>query len=93
MTTGEEESVEAAMQAEEPVAREAGAFSGSVKKPGQVEFAGHGVHVGGMPYKEGPQPAQPEPSADSNKGGGQVIGVQSLEESGVGMLGCSPGPH
>ena len=81
------------MQAEDPIAKEAGAFSGSVKKPGQVEFAGQRMHAGGVPYKEGPQPAQPVPSADSTNGAGQVIGVQSLEERGVGMPGCSPGPH
>ena len=93
MSTGEVESLEAAMQAGEPVAKEAGEVSGSAKKPGHVEFAGQGVHAGGVPNKEGPQPAQPVPSADSLNGAGQVIGVQSREESGVGMLGCSPGPH
>ena len=85
--------MEAARQAEEPVVSEAGSLSGSAKKPGHVEFAGQGVHAGGVPYKEGPQPAQPVPSADSNRGAGQVIGEQSREERGVGMLGCSPGPH
>ena len=93
MTTGEEESVDAAVQAKDPVTREAGAFSGSVKKPGQVEFVGQVVHAGGEPYSDKPQPAQPVPSADSTNGAGQVIGEQSLVERGVGMLGCSPGPH
>ena len=93
MTTRVEESVEAAVQVDETVASVAGTAKGSVKKPGQVVFAGHGEQAGGAPYKEEPQPAQPVPSADSDSGEGHVMGVQSLEDSGVGMLGCSPGPH
>ena len=86
-------SVEAATQVDDPMVRLAGAASGSVKKPGHVVFTGHGEQAGGVPQEDGPQPAQPVPSADSDSGGGQVMGVQSLEDSGVGMLGCSPGPH
>ena len=93
MTTGMRESVEATVQAEDLVAREAEAASGRVKKPGQVELAGQIEQAGGVPYEEGPQPAQPVPSAESSSGAGQVMGAQSRVESGVGMLGCKPGPH
>ena len=42
-------SVEAATQVDDPMVRLAGAASGSVKKPGQVVFAGHGEQAGGVP--------------------------------------------
>ena len=41
----------------------------------------------------GPHPLQPEPSGASSRGGGQVIGTQSLVSFGAGTLGCRPGPH
>jgi len=49
MTTRVEESVEAAVQVDETVASVAGTAKGSVKKPGQVVFAGHGEQAGGAP--------------------------------------------
>ena len=43
------ESVEAVTQVDETVASVAGKDRGSVKKPGQVVFAGHGEQAGGVP--------------------------------------------
>jgi len=43
------ESVEAVTQVDDPVARVAGAASGSVKKPGHVVFTGHSEQAGGVP--------------------------------------------
>ncbi len=49
MTTGMAESIEAATQVDDPVAKVEGAVRGSEKKPGQVAFTGHNEHEGGVP--------------------------------------------
>ena len=51
------------------------------------------MHEGGVPKKPWPQPAQPEESDESDRGGGHEIGVQSAEDLGAFVLGCNPGPH
>ena len=49
--------------------------------------------AGGDPNWPRGQPAQPEPSGASERGGGQEMGAQSASDRGVGVAGCFPKPH
>jgi len=49
--------------------------------------------AGGAPNWPRGQPAQPEPSRASERGGGQAMGAQSASNRGMGFVGCFPNPH